>query len=473
VNLLRTFLDSAERRGDRTAIVASDGAVATYGELTRRSATLAAAWRQRGLGCGDRVLLAMPLAIDLYVGLIALWRIGAVAVFPEPALGLRGLRHAARVTKPRALLTDGRFRALRYAVPELWRIPLSLGPHERGSAPDAVAAVDLDHPALISFTSGSTGLPKAMVRSHGMLGRQNAYVCELLAPRHDDATDLVAFPVFVLANLGLGTTSVLPNWNLRRHDAADPAGIAAVIARHKVTRALVPPSICEKLAAGPPVTLDTVFTGGGPVFPHLLERLIEWMPSTEIVTVYGSTEAEPIAHLRAADISAADWRSMREGGGLLAGATMAAAQVRIRGDEIVVTGDHVNKGYLDPRDDRTTKVTIDDHIWHRTGDAGRLDAAGRLWLLGRADGSVGGLFPFCVEAAAQYWPGVSRCALIGLEGRPILAIEGDPRQSETWTSRAAEIGKIAVVPVPAIPLDRRHRSKVDYPSLRKLLANTR
>jgi olefin beta-lactone synthetase len=473
VNLLRTFLDSAERRGDRTAIVASDGAVATYGELIRRSSALAAAWRRRGLACGDQVLLAMPLTIDLYVGLIALWRIGAVAVFPEPALGLRGLRHAARVTKPSALLTGGRFRALRYAVPELWRVPLSLGPSERGSAPDAVTAVDPDHPALISFTSGSTGLPKAMVRSHGMLGRQNAYVCELLAPRRSDETDLVAFPVFVLANLGTGTTSVLPDWNLRRHDAANPAGIAALIARHKVTRALIPPSICQKLAAGPPLALDTVFTGGGPVFPHLLERMSERMPSTEIVTVYGSTEAEPIAHLRAADVSAADWRSMREGGGLLAGAPIAAAQVKIREDEIVVTGDHVNKGYLDPSDDRTTKLTINGHIWHRTGDAGRIDAAGRLWLLGRADGVVAGLFPFCVEAAAQYWPGVARCALIGLERRPTLAIEGDARQLGAWRSQAAGIGDIAVVPVAAIPLDRRHGSKVDYPALRRILGNTR
>src|SRR6185295_17643963 len=176
---------------------------------------------------GDRVLLAMPLGIPLYVSLAALWRLGAVVVFPEPALGLKGLRHAVNVTQPKAYLAAGWFRALRVAWPALWRIPM-LTPDDAGATGDPIASITADHPALISFTSGSTGKPKTIVRSHGFLARQNACVAALLAPGRTDEVDLVAFPVFVLANLGLGITSVLPNWNLRRHDAAD----AAVIARH-------------------------------------------------------------------------------------------------------------------------------------------------------------------------------------------------------------------------------------------------
>ena len=63
----------------------------------------------------------------------------------------------------------------------------------------------------------------------------------------------------------------------------------------------MPPSICETLAAGVGgFAPDTIFTGGGPVFPDLLERLSARLPRTDIVSVYGSTEAEPIAHQRAA-----------------------------------------------------------------------------------------------------------------------------------------------------------------------------
>jgi acyl-coenzyme A synthetase/AMP-(fatty) acid ligase len=468
VNLLGAFLGRLETRERRVAIIDAKGRSASFGELAASSAALAAAWRQRGLVPGDRVLVAVPLSIEIYVSLLALWRLGAVAVFPEPSLGLRGVVHAARVTKPKALLTAGRYRALRYAVPQLWRIPLSLGTGEHSDGPDAVAPVDAEHPALISFTSGSTGLPKTIVRSHAMLGRQNAYVADLLAPKHDGEIDLIAFPVFVLANLGMGTTSVLPNWDLRQHDTADPARIAALIAQRNITRALVPPSICEKLyqgAQGP--RLNAIFTGGGPVFPRLLERMAEGLPTTDIVTVYGSTEAEPIAHVRAAEITAADWTAMRNGAGLLAGTPIRAAKVDIRNDEIIVTGDHVNKGYLEPKDDRTTKLTIDGQIWHRTGDAGRIDSSARLWLLGRTDGAIGQLFPFCVEAAAQYWTGVVRCALIGIDERPILAIEGAAQHLDEWKSNAQQFGDIKIVPVATIPLDRRHRSKVNYPELRK------
>jgi acyl-CoA synthetase (AMP-forming)/AMP-acid ligase II len=470
MNLLAPFLDGAEARATRTAIVAGDGTAATFGELIRHSAALATAWRRRGLAAGDRVLLAAPLSIDLYVALIALWRLGAAVVLPEPALGLAGLRHAATVTRPKALLTAGWFRLLRYGLPELRAIPLALAPDERAAGAEPAETLGPDHPALISFTSGSTGAPKAMVRSHGMLARQNACVVEMLAPKRGDEVDLVAFPVFVLANLGLGVTSVLPSWNLRRHDLAEPTAIARTIKERRITRALVPPSICEKLATVEPIALEAIFTGGGPVFPDLLERLTARMPATEIVAVYGSTEAEPIAHMRVADIRPDDWRAMRDGAGLLTGSPVDAIEIAIRDSEIVVTGEHVNKAYLDPAQDRGTKLTIGDRVWHRTGDAGRFDADGRLWLLGRADGAVAGLFPFCVETAARYWPGVARSALVGIDGCTVLAVEGDTGSLDAWRRKAAAIGDMRVVAVRAIPLDRRHRSKVDYPALRRSLA---
>jgi len=467
MNLLQAFVSEATTRQQRTAIIAANGERASYADLLSHSSRLAAAWRSKGIGAGDRVVLAMPLGIPLYASLIALWRLGAAIVFPEPALGLRGLRHAVATTKPKAFLSSGWFRSLHYAWPDLWPIR-SISPDDEGVGPDRIDSVSADHPALISFTSGSTGKPKTIVRSHGFLARQNECVAELLRSEREE-TDLVAFPVFVLANLGLGLTSVLPNWNLRRHDAANPQRIAEHIAKYRVTRALIPPSICEKLAQGPSLDLRAIFTGGGPVFPDLLQRLSAKTAGADIVSVYGSTEAEPIAHQRMRDIGDADWRAMREGAGLLAGHPISGIDLKILNHEIIVTGHHVNKGYLDPEDDVTTKFSHDGEIWHLTGDAGRLDVSGRLWLLGRMDGRAGDLFPFGIETAARSWPNVAHAALVAIEGKPVLAIEGDSRSRDLWQKQADRFSEARVVVVKSMPLDRRHRSKIDYPALRKLL----
>ena len=471
MSLLATFLATAGRCGDRVAIIDGAGRATSFRELAAWSGRLATSWRAKGIGKGDRVLLAVPLGAGLYAGLAALWRLGAVAVFPEPAMGLKGLRYAAESMQPKAYLSAGWLKALRFVVPELWAVRVTIDPGGEGSAADIVETLEDAHPALISFTSGSTGLPKAISRSQGFLMAQHAAVSPMLATEREDERDLVAFPVFVLVNLALGVTSVLPNWKVTRHDRADMAELAKFAERQGVTRLLVPPSICEAMAErGVPLGVRAIFTGGGPVFPDVLLRLKEKSPEARITEVYGSTEAEPIAHVEMGEIADGDWRAMREGRGLLAGKPVPEVALRLIGDEIAVTGGHVNKGYMDSARNGSTKLEMDGEVWHRTGDAGRLDDEGRLWLLGRQDGSAGGLYPFCVEAAARFWPGVRRAALIGIDGVPVLAVEGDPGQHAVWAKAAVAMGVGRVVPLAAIPLDRRHRSKVDYAALRAALA---
>src|SRR6185436_796578 len=95
--------------------------------------------------------------------------------------------------------------------------------------------------------------------------------------------------------------------------------------------------------------------------------------------------------------------------------------------EIVVSGRHVLGGYLGAGGHAEHKIAAGAIRWHRTGDAGYVDPAGRLWLLGRStaavDGRGGRLYPFSAEAAAEECPGVERAALVGIDGRRVLAVE--------------------------------------------------
>ena len=472
MNLIETFLTTAATCPNRVAVVSGSGEAITFEQLARRSGALASNWSRDGIQKGDRVLVAMPVGIDLYAAIAALWRLGAVIVFPEPAMGLSGLKHAVEMTRPQAFLAAGAYRLLRLLVPGLWAVKKHLRLVSGVLSDDRLEELAPDHPALISFTSGSTGKPKGIVRSHGFLAAQNACVAELLTPAREEETDLVAFPVFVISNLGQGITSVLPNWKLTRHDQARAEDILSLIKQQDITRALLPPSICQVIARGPADPgLSDIFTGGGPIFPDLIEALSSIAPGTGLTCVYGSTEAEPISHLHVDDISSRQWSDMAEGKGLLAGVPVAQTAVKIIDDEIVVTGDHVNKAYLGGAGDSENKVQIDGEIWHRTGDAGALDDEGNLWLRGRWSAKAGGVYPFEAEVAARSWPGVEQAALLPGSDPPVVAIQGREPSTGAWQARADGLGRLQVRPVKQVPLDKRHRSKVDYARLHSMVTD--
>ena len=418
------------------------------------------------MGPGDRVLVAVWPGVDLYAGLAAVWRRGAVAVFPEPSTGLAGLRHAAAAARPKAVLGGRPVRLLALFLRELRSIPVRADPGNlEGPGTDGPVRNGPADPALISFTSGTSGRPKGMVRSHGLMLAQHDALAGLISPGGAPGTDLVAFPAFVLTCLGHGRTAVMPDWDIRRHDRADPAALVRRMSRLGAARALVPPVIAASLAGRRlPGTVERVMTGGGPVYPDVMRRFLEGSPGTGLTVVYGSTEAEPVSHMAAEDLDSADWLAAAGGGGLPAGRPVPEVRVRIpggEGGEIEVAGAHVVGGYLDPARDAETKIREGGTVWHRTGDAGRLDARGRLWLLGRSASVAGGLFPFAVEAAARLWPGVAAAALASVPGGPVLLVQGDSRHAGDWRRRAAGLGGFAVRPVRGIVMDRRHRSKPD------------
>jgi acyl-CoA synthetase (AMP-forming)/AMP-acid ligase II len=472
VTLLNVFLRRANQHPDRTAIVEADGASTTYAELVRRAGQLASTFAAQGIGPGDRVLVAVWPSIRLYAALAAIWQCGAVAVLAEASMGLAGLRQAAAAAKPKAMLADLPVRLLSWLLPQMHYIPLGRSPRPRHDArPAAFHRATAGEAALISFTSGTTGRPKGMVRSHGRLLAQHEALAPLIAPRREREVDLVAFPAFVLTCLGHGNTVVMPNWNLRRHDLVSAAEISRRAQASGATRLLVPPVITARLAQeGLVGSVDRVLTGGGPIYPDVARTFLARNLGIGLTIVYGSTEAEPISHVDAESLSDDDWRDAAHGAGLLVGRPVAQATVRIDAGEILVAGPHVNESYLDPTIDTGTKLRFGGRVFHRTGDAGRFDSSGRLWLLGRLTALREDIHPFAIETAARMQPGVKGAALVPLEERTLLFIEGPLAGLDRDFQARLETLRVEVRTIPAIPLDRRHRSKPDYAALSDIAA---
>lgn len=508
MNVVDLFRRQAEARPDAPALVEGQRGhrrVVTFADLDRRAERGAGRLRAAGLGPGDRVLVLVPFSTRLYEVLASVFRAGLVAVVLDPGAGRAHVARCCEMAAPAAFVGSPKAHLLR-VVPAVRAVPRRFvvdGWAPRADAWDAappadggaggVEGVGPDAPALLTFTSGTTGAPKAAVRTHGLLAAQHAALAAALG-LESGQVDLATLPVVALASLASGATVVLPDADLRRPALFNARRVLGQIRTERPTRCTAGPAFFEHLLdRARPGDLDSferVDVGGAPVHPDVLRRLEA--AGARAFAVYGSTEAEPIAHTRLTD---ADAERVAGGGGLPAGTPVPEVDLRVVADrwgrplgpftaaewdaealpagetgEIVVAGDHVVPGYLGGVGDADTKVDVDGRRWHRTGDAGRLEADGRLWLEGRCGAAVGGATPLPVEAAVRTRTG-ARAALVDVDGRRVLAVEGAVPVTLARELRGGAVDEVA--PVRRLPVDRRHNAEVDRAALRDRLRRGR
>ncbi len=142
--------------------------------------------------------------------------------------------------------------------------------------------------------------------------------------------------------------------------------------------------------------------------------------------------------------------------------------------EIIVTGSHVLKGYYQGHGDEMHKIHIKNGaIWHRTGDLGRFDTQGRLWLVGRAQGAIsdarGTLYPFSVECALNSAFGIEKSAILAHRGKRVLVVEQGQKVPKDILEKLSWANIDQIHLTKKLPMDKRHNAKIDYPALRVLL----
>lgn len=512
----------------------------SFGELAGRVNRLAAALRARGLERGDRVVVMIPMSVELYTLLLALLKLAAVIVFIDPWVGLEQIKRCIELTEPKAFAGIPLIQLLARSTGILKPIPMRLTARGKARfgelqlerlieehAPEVeTERVEPDTTALITFTTGSTGVPKGANRTHGFLVAQHLALEREMGLRPGE-TDLTTLPIFVLNNLASGVTSVLPRMNPAKPSAVDPAVIVRQIQDHGPTTAVGSPAYwlpivdyCLEKGLQLP-TLRSLFTGGGPVPPGLLEKLRRVLPNGQACIGYGSTEAEPIALIGADEVCDETGPRTEAGSGNCVGHLAPGIELKVirivkgpvelgpegwsdvelpRGavGELVVTGDHVGKDYYrNPEAVRENKIKDPDgRVWHRLGDVGYLDDQGRIWLVGRVNNVVTrgprAIYPIQAEAVAHQLPFVEKAALVGLEDAElghrvafvVVPKEKHPvqwlRKRREWELRIRDHLARHEIPLDAIlftrrlPLDPRHNAKIDYAQLqRRLAARTR
>ncbi len=480
-----------ESWGARPALIDARANMLTFEAFAKLSQGLAGQLRTEGVAAGQRWVVLAELGAPLYAGIAALFQLGAVVVLVDPWAPADYLEKALSQAEADGVLVGGRARlflarkAFR-AIPR--RLSLDKLLARNGAPLKDVAPRSDDDTALITFTSGSSGKPKGFDRTHGFLrAQQTAH--EKYFDHEEGDVDLCMYPVFVLSNLRQGMTSVLIDAPLRDIAKADMTKVFAQIRRHNVTSISLSPTLLRMLVHHARDTrtafpLRKIFSGGAPVDPQLLAELEKISPSTHWTVVYGSTEAEPIALLKKGDVPLDE---LLRAPGYPLGRLVPDLRLDwtpLEGvhpchtsppGEVVITGDFVGKRYWRNEEAFRENKLVDDSgtIWHRTGDMA-FQKDGFLYLVGRRHNALatsqGLLFPLPLEKRLEAIPGVRKAAILEHGGETLAVIDGRPPSAVELRHALGEF-EARVVNSP-IPLDSRHRAKIDHQALRLTLERT-
>lgn len=489
VDVVSRFLAHAAARPDAPAVV-EDGRTLTYGQLDAASAALASLLlRQYGVGRTTAPIVAvlLPRGAAAVVAALGIQRAGAAHLPLEPRDPDDRLRLILKDARPTCLITDQTGEKLAAD----WGLPVV----SVDETPVEAAPVELSVPApadwaAVIYTSGTTGTPRGVVVHHEGLGHLVAAHADHFGTGPGDRVGWASDMGFdaatwdVWSTLGAGATLYVAEDAIR----LDPARLIAWLDQHEISSIFLVTPLAAELMRGydPPVTLRALLTGGDRLWQVPPGRTRPW----PVHNVYGPTEGT-VAVTWTGPIAATDTAPSlgRPLPGVVVhildatGTPVAVGEV----GEIAFSGPSVTLGYLrDPR--RTAERWIPSPVGHGTrmyltGDLGRLDADGELWLVGRADEQlkVRGIRvePAEIVSAALALPGVTGAVAVPLGERT------DPVIGLLWTAEAngpdeAQLlthlrGLLAAPVVPRrlrriAELPRTTRGKIDHAQAIELLA---
>ena len=443
--------DQLALRPDARALSDSSGACWSWADLQAATTDLADRLRDAGVRPGDRVLLLSENCAAAAAALFATSTLNAAVIpFNARQTGAeldRVIAHAqpAAVLMTSHVSSDAQAHAARLGATPLNGAFGTLDLLQRSSAPDD----ELKDVAVILYTTGTTGDPKGVMLSHENIRFGGQTSAQLRGMTSDDLIYGVLPVTHVFGLASVLTAAACAGAHVRleaRFSAAKLYSalrdgvtlLSAVPQMHALLMQFTKEQGLERL--GSPA-LRYVSSGGAPLDPAW-KRKAEAFYGVALQNGYGMTETTA---------GICSTRNVLGDDDISTGRPLPGVEVRIVGDtgeggEILTRGPHVMKGYF--RNPTETVRALDADGWLHTGDVGRLDDQGRLYILGRSKELIihGGfnVYPPEVEAVLSDHPKVIQAAVIGhpLDGDEIVLAfcqisESDPPDVEELRAFAA------------------------------------
>ncbi|NCB38807.1 MAG: peptide synthase [Erysipelotrichia bacterium] len=510
---------------DRFGRVAYTGI--TFRQLEEETNRFARGFNKVGIKRGTKTVVMIKPGIEFFITFFALSKVGATMIMIDPGIGLKSLKKCIAEAQPEAFVGLTLAHALRVLMrwsPATIKTCVTLGPrlfwggHRFYDLRDDDASeyetimMPPDEMAALMFTSGSTGISKGVVYTHGILTNQVRFIQETYGFTPEDV-DLATFPLFGLFDVCLGMTAVIPDMDASKPAKADPRKLIEAITDNGATSMFGSPALVDTLSrygSEHDIKLPSirqVISCGAPARNDILQRFHRMLgDKCEIFTPYGATEALPVSSIGSRMILGETAAKTDAGGGTCVGYPMPQVQVRIirisdepiaewsenllvkPGEigEITVKGPIVTREYYcRPESTAQAKIKEGNEIWHRMGDIGRIDEKGRLWFCGRKSHRVETAsslyFSIPCERVFNQHPKVFRTALAGVgkigQQTPVLCVELEKNITEINTdSLIKELEAIArkythtsgishFLIHPGFPVDIRHNAKINRETL--------
>lgn len=438
--IVRDYLErQAIERPNKAAILFKEEKI-TFSDLNTLSNRLANRLLELGIKKGDRVVLLFQNCPEFCVGYFAILKIGAIAVVLDFRLSPAEMEPIFQEAQVSAIITTARQKVfidrVKTAVPALKHVVVTGAGDEdirdwhsyeeiieRESSERISIPLQEEDESLYLYTSGTTGRSKGVVLTNDHLSYFPESMHHAL-PISDQDTFGLVFPISHISGPIVMNLMVETGLSVSIVDEMKPKKILDSIQNHRITVFHGVPPIFQLILNVPHwerydcSSLKLVAMMGTVVPEQLMKEFNERYPDLRALQGYGATETSPLLTLTHWEDASKKMAS--------AGKAVPRANLKIIGQEggevqvgqigeIIASGPQIMKGYFN--DHRATAKKIRDG-WYYSGDLGRLDEDGYLYVLGRADDMVitGGLnvYPSEVETVLLNHPKVAEAAVVGI-----------------------------------------------------------